>query len=198
MDPLAPSSLEWRITGDRAISADGMIRLALNHPPPVPDVFNPIVSEALNRVLAKSPPAELMATHRWMGTEGDRQQGAVFAGRRLGQSPNPERVVITHSTQAAVHVLIPGIIRGGRPLAVEQMSYPPIRSFAARYGIRVVDVAIDADGLNPEAFEQICQKRETCCPVSGLYVSKSDYGHNVPSEEESDCCDRMPASGSTY
>ncbi|NYG45486.1 DNA-binding transcriptional MocR family regulator [Bradyrhizobium sp. IAR9] len=158
MDEMALSNLGSRTAADRAISADGVIRLALNHPPPVPDVFNPIVSEAMNRVLATTPPAELMATHRWMGTEKDRQLGAVFVARRLGDRPDPDRIIITHSTQAAVHMLLPTVVGEVRPLAVEQMSYPPIRSFAARYGIRVVDVAIDGHGLNPNAFEQVCRR----------------------------------------
>ncbi|WP_426441073.1 PLP-dependent aminotransferase family protein [Bradyrhizobium genosp. P] len=154
--PLANLSLRGR--GDRAISSDGVIRLALNHPPPVPDVFNPIVSDALQRVLAKNQPAELMATHRWTGTEEDRQRGAAFVARRLRESTDPDRVVLTHSTQAAIHMLLPTIVGNGRSLAVEQLSYPPVRSFAARYRIRVVDVAIDEDGLNPDALEEVCRR----------------------------------------
>ncbi|WFU14861.1 PLP-dependent aminotransferase family protein [Bradyrhizobium sp. CB3481] len=166
MDAIALSNLSTKETADRAISPDGVIRLALNHPPPVPDVFNPIVSEALNRVLAKSPPAELMATHRWMGTEEDRQQGAVFVARRLGEIPDPDRVIVTHSTQTAIHMLLPSIAGNGRTLAVEQLSYPPVRSFAGRYGIRVVDVPIDGDGINPDAFEQVCRRER----VAALYL----------------------------
>ncbi|CCV03078.1 hypothetical protein MESS2_1010009 [Mesorhizobium metallidurans STM 2683] len=144
---------------DRAVSSDGVIRLALNHPPPVPGVFNPLVSQAVGDLLRKTPPAELMATHRWMGTEEDRRQGAAFVGRRLGASPSPERIVVTHSTQAAVHMLLPAIVGNGRLLAVEQMTYPPIRSFAARYGIPVVDVGTDENGLDPDSFEQICRHK---------------------------------------
>lgn len=149
-------SSHW--TRDRAISPDGVIRLALNHPPPVPDVFNPTLSEAVNSVLVKTPPAELMATHRWMGTEQDRQQGAVFVARRLGEIPDPDRIIVTHSTQAAIDMLLPGIVGKERPLAVEQLGYPPIRTFAARYGIPVVDVAVDGDGVNPDVFEQVCRR----------------------------------------
>ncbi|MEZ2146733.1 PLP-dependent aminotransferase family protein [Bradyrhizobium sp. DN5] len=151
-----PSSQEAR---DRAISPDGVIRLTLNHPPPVPEIFNAMVFKALNRILAESLPAELMATHRWMGTDHDRQQGARFVGRRLGAIPDRNRVILTHSTQAALQVLLPGIVGNGRPLAIERLSYSPVRSFAARYGISVVDVAIDGDGLNPEAFSEICQQK---------------------------------------
>jgi len=142
---------------DRAISEDGIIRLALNHPPPVPHVFNPIFSAAMTAVLEEVPPATLVSTHRWTGTENDRHRGALFAQRRLGALPAPDRVVVAHSTQAAIHMLLPGIMPPGRPLAVEQMTYPPIRSFAHRYRIPVVDVAIDKHGLDPQAFEDTCR-----------------------------------------
>ncbi|RVE82141.1 PLP-dependent aminotransferase family protein [Sinorhizobium meliloti] len=153
-------------TEDRAITSDGITRLALNHPPPVPAVFNDVVSDALSRVFARTSPADLVATHRWMGTEIDRQQGAVFAARRLGGMPNADRVIVAHSTQAALHMLLPGMIGRGGHLAVEQMTYPPVRSFAERYGIHVTDVAIDGDGLDPNAFEDLC-KRGT---PSALYL----------------------------
>ncbi|SFK29590.1 PLP-dependent aminotransferase family protein [Bradyrhizobium sp. Gha] len=161
----SPSSQRFR---DRAISPDGVIQLTLNHPPPVPEIFNTMVFKALNRVLAESLPAELMATHRWMGTDHERQQGALFVGRRLGVVPDRNRIIVTHSTQAALQVLLPGIVGNRRPLAIERLSYSPVRSFAARYGISVVDVSIDGDGLNPEAFREICHRKR---PIALYLVS---------------------------
>jgi DNA-binding transcriptional MocR family regulator len=158
MTTVALRSLGEDNTGDRAISSDGVIRLALNHPPPVPDVFNSIVQTAIEKVLSKTPPAQLMATHRWMGTENDRAQGAKITGRRLGQLPQPDRVIVAHSTQAAVQMLLPALIPRGRAIAVEQMSYPPVRIFAERYNIPVVDVRIDGDGLDPNALIEVCQR----------------------------------------
>ncbi|MCK1292455.1 PLP-dependent aminotransferase family protein [Bradyrhizobium sp. 30] len=141
------------------MSADGVIQLTRNSPPPVPAIFNTMVFRALNRTLAESLPAELMATHRLMGTENDRQQGARFVERRLGAIPDRDRIILTHSTQSALQMLLLDVVGSARPLAVEQLSYSPVRSFAARYGISVVDVAIDGDGLNPDAFSETCQRK---------------------------------------
>ncbi|GLS32038.1 hypothetical protein GCM10007937_37480 [Mesorhizobium albiziae] len=55
-------------------------------------------------------------------------------------------------------MILPGIIPKGRALVVEQMTYPPVRTFAERYGIPVIDVPIDADGVEPNAFEEICKE----------------------------------------
>lgn len=155
MDTIAAAS-STRFAGERAVS-DGTIRLALNHPPPVPEIFNPLVRQAMDRVLTQFPPSDLMTTHRWMGTENDRQKGALFTGRRLGEIPDAGRVFVTHSTQAAIHMLLPALVGTSGILAMEQMSYPPIRTFAERYGIRVVDVAIDESGIEPDSFDRVCR-----------------------------------------
>ncbi|MCW1412999.1 PLP-dependent aminotransferase family protein [Rhizobium sp. 1AS11] len=143
---------------DRCVDKNGLIRLNLNHPPPVPETFDQIFKDVLEELLLSVSPSALVKTHRWTGTEDDRLRGAEFTAGRLGTPPVEGRVVLTHSTQAAIHMILPGIIPEGRTLAVEQMAYPPVRTFAQRYGVPLVDVPIDGDGLEPDAFEGVCQK----------------------------------------
>ncbi|MER8672159.1 PLP-dependent aminotransferase family protein [Mesorhizobium sp. M0644] len=135
-----------------------MIRLNLNHPPPVPQTFDKLFKNVLEELFLKMSPSSLVKTHRWIGTDEDRSRGAEFTGRRLGTQPHARRVVLTHSTQAAIHMILPGIIPKGRALVVEQMTYPPVRRFAERYGIPVIDVPIDGDGVEPNAFEDVCKE----------------------------------------
>lgn len=143
---------------DRCVDESGLIRLNLNHPPPVPQTFNPIFEDVLEELFLTMSPSSLVKTHRWTGTDEDRSRGVEFTGRRLGTQPDPRRVLLAHSTQAAIHMILPGIIPKGRALLVEQMTYPPVRTFAERYGIPVIDVPIDADGVEPNAFEDVCKE----------------------------------------
>lgn len=145
---------------DRCVDENGLIRLNLNHPPPVPQPFDQIFKDVLAELFLTVSPSSLVKTHRWTGTDEDRSRGAEFTGRRLGTQPHAGRVVLTHSTQAAMHMILPGIIPGGRALVVEQMTYPPVRTFAERYGIPVIDVPIDADGVEPNAFEDVCKEAQ--------------------------------------
>ncbi|MDX8521779.1 aminotransferase-like domain-containing protein [Mesorhizobium dulcispinae] len=143
---------------DRCIDENGLIRLNLNHPPPVPQIFDQIFKDVLEELFLTMSPSSLVKTHRWTGSDEDRSRAAEFTGRRLGTQPDAGRVVLAHSTQAAMHMILPGIIPKGRALVVEQMTYPPVRTFGERYGIPVIDVPIDADGVEPNAFEDVCKQ----------------------------------------
>ncbi|WP_420965396.1 PLP-dependent aminotransferase family protein [Bradyrhizobium sp. B120] len=142
---------------DRCLDKDGLIRLNLNHPPPVPKTFDRIFADAFEDLLQTISPSSLVATHRWSGTEEDRSMGAEFASRRLGAPPNIDRVVLTHSTQAAIQMILPALVPKGRHLVVEHMTYPPVRAFAQRYGVAIVDVPIDDNGVEPNSFEVVCR-----------------------------------------
>lgn len=143
---------------DRCVDENGLIRLNLNHPPPVAQTFDEIFKHVLEELFLTISPSSLVKTHRWAGSDEDRFRGAEFTGRRLAAQPNASRVVLTHSTQAAMHMILPGIIPKGRALVLEQMTYPPVRTFAERYGIPVIDVPIDGDGVDPNAFENVCKE----------------------------------------
>ncbi|WBL77829.1 PLP-dependent aminotransferase family protein [Bradyrhizobium xenonodulans] len=143
---------------DRCLGKDGLIGLNLNHPPPVPGTFDRIFADALKDVFQRTSPSSLVTTHRWTGTEDDRSMGAEFTGRRLGAPPNVDRIVLTHSTQSAIHMMLPALVPNGRSLVVEQMTYPPIRTFAQRYGIPTIDVLMDDNGVEPNSFEDVCRR----------------------------------------
>ncbi|MFD2053677.1 hypothetical protein ACFSQT_11420 [Mesorhizobium calcicola] len=140
---------------DRCIDDNGLIRLNLNHPPPVPQTFDQIFKDVLEELLLTTSPSSLVKTHRWTGSDEDRSRGAEFTSRRLGTQPDAGRVVLTHSTQAAMHMILPGIIPKGRALVLEQMTYPPVRTFAERYGIPVIDAPVDANGVEPKALAPV-------------------------------------------
>lgn len=134
------------------------IALRLNPPPPIPHVFDPVIQDALKRVLKTESPTSMIGHHRWRGTEDDRLAGAHFCQLRLGGQIAPERVVLTSSTQSSLNMLIPGLIKPGEYLAVDELTYPPIKVFAARYGIRLAPVKIDEEGIIPEALRSICEQ----------------------------------------
>ena len=134
------------------------IEMGRNHPPHVPGVFDPAFRRALEEALAIESPTTMVGAHRWMGTQRDREAGAVFAARRLGAVPATGRVVVTNGTQSALMMLFAGLVGQGGTLVAEALSYPVIRIMAARLGARVVGVAMDDDGLLPDAFDAACRR----------------------------------------
>lgn len=137
--------------------AEGRIELTLNPPPPVGPALDVALATALSRVTASGMLSKILGSHRWRGTEDDRAAGSLLTSHRLGTAPTAERVVVTNSTQAALTMLLPGLVGRGGTLLTEELTYPPIRVFADRFGFRVHGVPMDSEGLVPDAFERACQ-----------------------------------------
>ncbi|MDQ0475435.1 aminotransferase-like domain-containing protein [Labrys wisconsinensis] len=136
-----------------------MIDMSRTHPPLVPATFDPEYRAALAEALSLSTPSEIVGAHRWMGTEADRTAGASFTARRLGAAPDPGRVVVTNGTQSAFTMLLGGLVGQGSVLAVESLTYPPILVMAERLGFEPRGVAMDGEGILPDALAALCRDR---------------------------------------
>jgi DNA-binding transcriptional MocR family regulator len=146
------------------------IALKLNPPPPIADVFDSIIRTAVANVLEREAPSSLIGHHRWCGTESDRLAGAVFCQQRLGELVEADRVILTSSTQSSLNMLMPGLIEPGGVLAVDALTYPPIKVFAARFGIRLAPVELDNEGMVPDALRAVCERErpKAMYPLSTL------------------------------
>lgn len=133
-----------------------MIEMSRTHPPLVPRVFDPEYRKAMEGVLSRHTPSEVVGAHRWMGTEEDRRAGAVFTGRRLGAVPDSGRVIVTNGTQSAFDMLLGGLVGAGNVLAIESLTYPPILVLAKRFGFIPKGVRMDEEGIIPEALNELC------------------------------------------
>ncbi|MGA7810137.1 GntR family transcriptional regulator, partial [Bradyrhizobium sp.] len=100
--------------------------------------------------------ATFFATDRWR----PRAEGFLFAGSGR------------QSLAAAVSALVPV---GGR-LAVEAMTYPMIKGIAARLGVTLVPIAMDGEGIRPDALV----KAYRAGALSAIYlqpVMQNPLGH---------------------
>jgi len=132
---------------------NGTIHLGRNHPPMVAEVFDPEYLAAQDAVLRELPPSAIAGHHRWTGTVRDRAAGSKFAALRLGAEPDPDRVIITNGTQSALLMLFAGLVGRGGVLLAEQLTYPPLMTFARHFGFRIAGVLIDDHGMVPDALE---------------------------------------------
>ncbi|RWQ22772.1 MAG: PLP-dependent aminotransferase family protein [Mesorhizobium sp.] len=135
-----------------------IIEMSRTHPPLVPAVFDSEYRNALADALSLHTPSEIVGAHRWMGTEADREAGAVFTARRLGVVPETGRVVVTNGTQSAFNMLLGGLVGQGNVLAVESLTYPPILVLAERLGFVPRGVTMDGEGILPDALEALCRR----------------------------------------
>ena len=81
-----------------------------------------------------------------------RQAMAAWLGR-FGLIADPERVVLTAGAQHAMAVTLTAATKPGDTLLVEELTYSGARLLAAQLGLRLRGVAMDAEGLRPDALD---------------------------------------------
>ncbi|MET4483668.1 PLP-dependent aminotransferase family protein [Bradyrhizobium sp. F1.13.3] len=131
-----------------------------NLPPRVADTFDHEYRGAMQSLLETRQPMDWIGLHQFLGSREDREAGAKFVTRRLSMSPDPDRVVLSHSTQAILTVLCGALVGMNGVLAVEELTYPAMAKFAKQMGFNLVGVKLDEHGMLPDAFEKVCKEHK--------------------------------------
>lgn len=93
------------------------------------------------------------------GSHLDRAAGRIWLAPRLGDIP-ADRILVCPGAQGALLAVVGTLAKPGEAICVEALTYPGFRSLAAHLGIELVGVPVDAEGVLPEAFEQVCKERK--------------------------------------
>jgi DNA-binding transcriptional MocR family regulator len=124
-----------------------------------------VMAEALRRLAGEADLSSLLDYQTPSGRPGDRAAGAAFV-EACGLRTIPDQVVATAGGQHAMTCVISAVTRPGDTLAVEALTYPGLRALASLLHLRLAPVAIDAEGIIPEALGSVCR----AVPVRGLYT----------------------------
>ncbi|MCV9934859.1 PLP-dependent aminotransferase family protein [Boseaceae bacterium BT-24-1] len=100
-----------------------------------------------------------------IGTPAIRSVGAAFLSQG-GWTPAPEQLVFTGNGRQSVAAALAALVPAGGRCGVEALTYPFIKGIAARLGVTLVPLAMDADGIRPDAVQKA--HRET--HLSALYI----------------------------
>ena len=79
---------------------------------------------------------------------------------------NPEAVLFTGNGRQAIAASFSALARAGERIAVEAITYPAVVSIAARLGINLVPLALDDEGLRPDALLDA----HRAAPLKAVYV----------------------------
>lgn len=99
------------------------------------------------------------------GLNRHRAAGAAWAGR-YGLDVHEENVIVCAGAQHALTCVLTALFNAGDRIAVDALTYPGIKTLAAMLDIRLVPVAMDNDGMDPDALETACRRQA----VQGLYL----------------------------
>ena len=104
-------------------------------------------SQGLGLLLSYSDPA---------GSPADRSAGAAWLRLRL-PDVTADRVLVAPGAQAALAAIVGALAERGDTVCAESLAYPGFRALAAQLQLKVVGLAMDAEGLTPEAFDAACR-----------------------------------------
>jgi DNA-binding transcriptional MocR family regulator len=99
------------------------------------------------------------------GTQAVRDISAEFLSRN-GWSARPEQIVFTANGRQCIAAALAAIVPAGGRCGVEALTYPFIKGIAARLGVALVPLAMDEQGVRPDAV----QKAHREAHLSALYL----------------------------
>jgi DNA-binding transcriptional MocR family regulator len=91
------------------------------------------------------------------GSESERDIAAQWLRTRIADARG-DRLVICPGTQNALFDLLVALTSPGDVVLTEALTYPGIKAAAAHTGVRLVGVAMDKDGILPDALDTACRQ----------------------------------------
>lgn len=99
------------------------------------------------------------------GTAAARSTAAAFVSQD-GWSPLPEQFVFTGNGKQAIAAVLAALVPAGGRCGVEALTYPFIKGIAARLGITLAPLAMDHEGVRPDAV----RKAHHDAQLSAIYI----------------------------
>ena len=142
---------------------DGRIDLEFNFPT-MPDQAA-LIARSLSHWQQPEALAAAMApvTQRRLAEAG-RVSAEFFASDHW--RPRPENFLFAGSGRQSIAAAVSALVPVGGRLAVEALTYPMIKGIAARLGVTLVPIAMDEDGMRPDALA----KAHKSGAVSAVYL----------------------------
>jgi DNA-binding transcriptional MocR family regulator len=143
--------------GETENAVKSPIDLSMNIPPQPANIdFRKLLPQTISTVL--SNPRGMLSLHyqESTGSEADRNAAATWLGQHINGT-TPERIIITGGAQSALYAICELLLSHGDCMVAGAMTYPGLKAVAAQKGIALHALAMDKNGIIPDAFEQACK-----------------------------------------
>lgn len=131
-----------------AAPAVGLVDLRINSGL---NMLDPALAPALRR-LADAGCQDLLTYQDHAGDRGHRQAGADWL-KLSGVDRRAEHIVLAAGAQNALILALAAAARPGQAVLTEELTYPGLREAADMLGLDLVPVAMDGQGMDPDALE---------------------------------------------
>ncbi|HEY8549002.1 MAG TPA: PLP-dependent aminotransferase family protein [Vicinamibacterales bacterium] len=139
------------VRGQPSIAEPATTDLTVNFLTPAP-----FAGELGSALRALESPAVLDALWRYGPYEGQprhREVGVAWLAQR-GLQARAKEIVVTAGAQHGMLVALATLTRPGDTVLVEALTYPGMKSVANHLHVRLVPVAMDGEGLRPDALQE--------------------------------------------
>lgn len=99
------------------------------------------------------------------GSDDDRIAAARFLAKTI-PGTSPDEVVVTAGAQNGLHAVSGMLLRPGNRIAAGVFTYPGFVALARRFGATLVPLAMDEEGILPDALEREAKR----APLAALYL----------------------------
>lgn len=137
-----------------AAFGEAVIDLSMNFPSR-PD-GDAVLARGLQEMAADGSLGYLLDYHPYRGRADHRTAGAAWV-KRQGLDVSPEQIVITNGGQHGMAVLLGTLAGPGDVVLTESVTYPGVKALADLLRFELVGLAIDSQGILPDAFEKACR-----------------------------------------
>jgi len=105
----------------------------------------------------EGPPLTALLDYQTEADLAHHREAAVAWLAGCGVACPPEESVITMGGQHGLLCTLSALLRPGELLLTESLTYMPVCAMAERLALKTATVEMDADGVVPEAFEELCR-----------------------------------------
>ena len=163
----------------------GILDLSMNFPVrPDADV---LLAQSLQAMVSREGVGCLLDYQPHRGRAEHRAAGAAWI-RRHGLEISPEQIVVTSGGQHAMAVVLGTLAGPGDVVLTEAFTYPGVKALADLFRFELVGLAMDSQGILPDAFEKACRggraKALFCMPSL-----QNPTGAHMPEERRREIAD---------
>lgn len=138
-------------------SRASLVEMTMNFPPePADGALLDRMRGSITELARVADPYDLLRYQEAGGTRADREAGVQWMGPLL-PGVSPDRVLVCPGVQGALVAVLCMLARPGDVVCCEALTYPGTKAIAAQLGLELLGLPIDADGIDPDAFERACE-----------------------------------------
>lgn len=132
---------------------------------PVPDL-DTAFADTLKAIIAEHHPQQFLGSSPSVGQLSHRKAMAQWL-TRFGIDASPSQVIMTNGGQHATMAALSTITHPGETIATEEFTDPRMKAVASYLDRQLVGVAMDEQGMIPEALAELCAKQK----IAAIYTT---------------------------